>query len=130
MRHRLRSGSTLVEVVVAIVILTVGVLVMLGTSVAVDRLIVRGRRVTQAAQLGEQVLDSLRQKANDELPACSGVVSDLVGYSRQSVTVSWNVGALTATADLFERQLQVYLAYAADRRALVDTITTLLKCDA
>jgi Tfp pilus assembly protein PilV len=128
-RRRKVAGFTIVEVLIAIVILTVGILAMMGTSAAVNRLIVRGRRVTQAAQLGEQVLDSLRLKANDNLQACTGLVSSTTGYSQQAVSVTWNVGALTANANLFERQIQVYLTYAADRKTLADTITTILKCD-
>jgi Tfp pilus assembly protein PilV len=123
------AGFTIVEVLIAIVILTVGILAMMGTSAAVNRLIVRGRRVTQAAQLGEQVLDSLRLKANDNLQACTGLVSNTSGYTQQAVTVKWDVGALTANANLYERQIQVYLTYAADRKNLADTITTILKCD-
>ena len=122
-------GFTIVEVLIAIVILTVGILAMMGTSAAVNRLIVRGRRVTQAAQLGEQVLDSLRLKANDNLQTCTGLVSNTTGYSQQAVAVTWNVGALTANANLFQRQVQVYLTYVADQRNLSDTITTILKCD-
>ena len=123
------NGFTIIEVLVAISILTVGILAMMGTSAAVQRLITRGRRVTQATQLGEQVLDSLRLKANENLQSCTGLVSNTTGYSRQAVTVKWNVGALTANGSLFERQIQVYLTYAADRKNLADTITTVFKCD-
>ena len=123
------GGFTIIEVLVAICILTVGILAMMGTSAAVQRLITRGRRVTQATQLGEQVLDSLRLKANENLQSCTGLTSNTTGYSRQAVTVKWNVGALTANGSLFERQIQVYLTYAADRRNLADTLTTVFKCD-
>lgn len=125
-----RHGFTIVEVLVAIVILTVGIITMMGTSAAVQRLITRGRRVTQATQLGEQVLDSLRLKANEDLQTCTGLASNATGYSRQAVSVTWDVGALTAvTGTVSGRQVQVYLSYAADRKSLADTLTTFLKCD-
>lgn len=123
------AGFTIIEVLVAIMILTVGILAMMGTSAAVQRLITRGRRVTQATQLGEQVLDSLRLKANENLIACTGLTSNATGYSRQAVTVKWGVGALTPNGNVSERQVQVYLTYAADRKNLSDTITTIFKCD-
>ena len=124
------GGVTIIEVLVAICILTVGILAMMGTSAAVQRLITRGRRVTQATQLGGQVLDSLRLKANENLQACTGLVSNSTGYSRQAVTVKWEVGALTqVSGTISERQVQVYLTYAADRRNLADTLTTVFKCD-
>lgn len=125
-----RGGSTLVEVVVAIMVLTVGVLALAGTPAALDRLIVRGRRLTQAAQLGEQVLDSLRRQATGELRACSALRPDPVGYTQQSVRVSWDVGALTSSGGSRVRQVRVILTYAADRRVLADTVSTLLRCDA
>ena len=125
-----RGGFTIIEVLVAICILTVGILAMMGTSVAVQRLITRGRRVTQATQLGEQVLDSLRLKANENLQSCTGLVSNSTGYSRQAVTVKWAIGALTnINGNVYERQVQVFLTYAADRKNLADTITTVFKCD-
>ena len=125
-----REGFTIIEVLVAICILTVGILAMMGTSAAVQRLITRGRRVTQATQLGEQVLDSLRLKANENLQSCTGLVSNSTGYSRQAVTVKWAIGALTnINGNVYERQVQVFLTYAADRKNLADTITTVFKCD-
>ena len=71
-RAAVPNGFTIIEVLVAISILTVGILAMMGTSVAVQRLITRGRRVTQATQLGSQVLDSLRLKANENLQTPPG----------------------------------------------------------
>lgn len=124
-----RRGFTIPEVLIAILILTVGILALMSTSAAVSRLIIRGRRVTQATQLGGQVMDSLRLKANDNLQACTGLASNATGYTRQAVTVKWNVGALTANGNLFQRQVQVYLTYPTTRAALSDTLTTILKCD-
>ena len=124
-----RRGFTIPEVLIAILVLTVGILALMSTSAAVSRLIIRGRRVTQATQLGEQVMDSLRLKANDNLQACTGLVSNTTGYSRQAVLVKWNVGALTANGNVFERQVQVYMTYPTTRAALADTLTTVFKCD-
>ena len=124
-----RRGFTIPEVLVAVAILTVGILALMGTSVAVNKLIVRGRRVTQATQLAEQVLDSLRLVANSNLQACTGLTSNSTGYSRQGVTVNWSVGALTANANLYERQVTAIVTYTSSTRNLADTVTTVFKCD-
>ena len=124
-----RRGFTIPEVLIAILVLTVGVLALMSTSAAVSRLIIRGRRVTQATQLGEQVMDSLRLKANDNLQACTGLVSNSTGFSRQAVTVKWSIGALTPNGNVAERLVQVFLTYPTTRAALADTLTTVLKCD-
>ena len=131
MRVRNEQGFTIAEVVVAMFILVVGILAMMGTSTAVNKLITRGRRTTLATQLAEQVLDSLRLKANQNLIACTGIVANATGYNRQAVNVKWDVGALTAvTTTVSERQVWAIVTYATASHAdLVDTVTTVFKCD-
>ena len=126
-----QRGFTIAEVIVAMMILTVGVLAMMGTSAAVNRLIVRGRRTTLATQLAEQVLDSLRRVANANLVACTGLASNTTGYTRQAVQVQWVVGSLTANGNVSERQVQAILTYVTAGRAsaIQDTVTTVIKCD-
>lgn len=126
-----RRGFTVAEVIVAIMILTVGVLAMMGTSAAVNRLIVRGRRTTLATQLGEAVLDSLRRVANANLVACTGLTGNATGYSRQAVNVAWTVGSLTSNGNVSERQVSAIMTYVTAGRsaALADTLTTVIKCD-
>ena len=126
-----QRGFTIAEVIVAMMILTVGVLAMMGTSAAVNRLIVRGRRTTLATQLAEQVLDSLRRVANANLVACTGLAANATGYTRQGVQVQWTVGALTANGNISERQVAAILTYVTAGRsnAIKDTVTTVIKCD-
>jgi Tfp pilus assembly protein PilV len=130
---RSEDGFTIAEVIVAMFILVVGVLAMIGTSAAVNRLITRGRRTTLATQLAEQVLDSLRRVANANLVACTGLTSNTTGYTRQAVNVAWTVGALTANpnGNISERQVQAILTYVTSGRtnAIVDTVTSVIKCD-
>ena len=130
MSVRNESGFTIAEVVVAMMILVVGILAMMGTSTAVNKMIVRGRRTTLATQLAEQVLDSLRLKANANLIACTGIVANATGYARQAVTVKWDVGALTVNGNVSERQIWAIVTYpTAGHSSLVDTVTTVFKCD-
>ncbi len=126
-----RRGFTIAEVIVAMMILTVGVLAMMGTSAAVNRLIVRGRRTTLATQLAEQVLDSLRRVANANQVACTGLASNSTGYTRQGVQITWLVGSLTTTQNVSQRQVQAMLTYVTSGRsnAIQDTVTTVIKCD-
>ncbi|HWA40174.1 MAG TPA: hypothetical protein VG712_01090 [Gemmatimonadales bacterium] len=122
-----RDGLTLVEVLVAVWILTVGILALLGTSVSAQRLLTRGRRVTEAVQLGERVLDSLRRKAHEGPMPCAALASDPTGYSRRAVAVTWSIGA-RATDDDPGRLVQVILSYTADRARRSDTLTTVFAC--
>jgi prepilin-type N-terminal cleavage/methylation domain-containing protein len=60
---RTRSGFTLVEVLVAVTILTVGVVAMAGSTATVTRMINRGKVDTRAAQLATQRMEELRRIA-------------------------------------------------------------------
>lgn len=55
-----RAGITIVEVLVALVILTVGVLGLVTTTTLVTRMSVQGQRAAQAAIYAQQTLDSVR----------------------------------------------------------------------
>ncbi len=66
-----RSGFTLIEVMVAIVIMGVGILALLSTSALVTRMIGRGNMTTKATQLAQTRLEILRQQALASTPSCS-----------------------------------------------------------
>src|SRR5262249_11014653 len=55
-----RRGTTLIEVVVALFVLTVGLLALAGVGATVTRLTERGGRQTRAAALLPERLESLR----------------------------------------------------------------------
>ena len=64
-----RSGFTLIEVMVAIVILSVGVLGLISTSALVTRMIGRGNITTKATQQAQTRLEILRQQALSTTPS-------------------------------------------------------------
>ena len=53
-------GFTIVEVIIAIIVLTVGLLGMVTTSALVTRMIARGQRSANAANFASQRLEQLR----------------------------------------------------------------------
>src|SRR5256886_12722126 len=57
------QGFTIVEVIIAIIILTVGLLVLINSSALVTRMIAQGQRSAVAANDGARILDSLRAVA-------------------------------------------------------------------
>lgn len=58
---RNRQGFTLIEVIMAVVVLSVGVLGMLTTFALVTRMVGRGSSANRAANFAEQRLERLRQ---------------------------------------------------------------------
>lgn len=55
-----RSGFTIIEVLIAVTILTIGVLGMIGTSAAVTRMLSRGNRSSRAAFYAQERLERLQ----------------------------------------------------------------------
>ncbi len=57
------QGFTIVEVIIAIMVLTVGLLVLVNSSALVTRMIAQGQRSAVAATDAARILDSLRAVA-------------------------------------------------------------------
>jgi prepilin-type N-terminal cleavage/methylation domain-containing protein len=88
-----RGGFTLIEVIIAIVILAVGVMALLGSSAMVTRMIGAGKHSTQAVEVATRRLENLRRIAYSTTPPCtdgnfaSGTATG-TGY-----TEAWTVSA-------------------------------------
>lgn len=63
-------GFTLIEVLVAIVVLTIGIMALAGSSASVTRMIGRGKSETRAAQAATRRMEILRLAA-DVPPRCT-----------------------------------------------------------
>jgi len=63
-------GFTLIEVLVAIVVLTIGIIALAGSSSSVTRMIGRGKVETRAAQAAARRIETLRLAAEAH-PRCS-----------------------------------------------------------
>lgn len=124
-----KGGFTIPEVLIAVLILTVGILAMMGTSTAVQRLISRARRTTLATQVAEGVMDSLRLKANENLQACTGLVANGTGYTFQGITVTWGVDSRISVGNVGARTIRVVAVYPSMGRTMTDTLTSIFKCD-
>jgi prepilin-type N-terminal cleavage/methylation domain-containing protein len=70
MKHA-RLGFTLIEVLVAILVLGVGIVALAGTSGTVTRMIGRGKIETRAAQAASRRMETLRLAANATSPRCT-----------------------------------------------------------
>ena len=90
----MRHGFTLVELLVAIVVFTIGALALAGTAGLVAMHVGDGGRLTITAHIARSVLDSLRSQSCDRARSGSS--------SRGSVVTTWAVSrnARTATIDL------------------------------
>lgn len=95
-----RGGFTLIEVMIAIVILAIGVIALMGSSAMVTRMIGSGRHSTQAIEVATRRLENLRRAAYSTAVPCtdgafaSGAATG-TGYSER-----WTVGNVANFPDL------------------------------
>ena len=119
-----RLGFTLIEVLVAILVLGVGVLALVGTSAGVTRMIGRGGVETRAAQAASSRMETLRLAAQATSPRCTdpGFASGgpvLFG----GMTESWLISPGGRM-----RQVRVTITYQTLRGAREAVVETALTC--
>ena len=84
-----RDGFTLIEVLIAIGILSVGILALLQTATSITVMLRDGRLRTMASAIAASRIDNLRRAAASTTPTCASVT----GGSATSTngTESWTV---------------------------------------
>lgn len=121
---RARTGFTMVEVLIAVTILSVGVIAMAGTSAMVTRMIGRGKIDTRAAQLATLKMDSLRVAAYATTPRCTALANG-GPVTTGHVTLSWGV---VVTPNLTGRDVTVSALYNTVRGTHAEVLTTHIEC--
>src|SRR5262249_47232620 len=124
MISRFQRGFSLIEVLVAVVLLTVCVMALVGSSAMVSRMIGRGRGSTVAVQVATARLERLRRVAASTTPRCTSpqFVSDSTTTS--GISERWIVDSAAGLS----RQVSVILAYRDPRGLVRDTLRTTVLC--
>ena len=94
MKHGTEAGFTLVELMIAILVLVIGVMGLVGTSALVTRQINRSRMATIATEVGTRRLEQLKLAAvpNGATAACAAASFANGGpVTGRGVTESWTV---------------------------------------
>ena len=123
MHHFRERGFTLVEVLLAFVVLVVGVLALVGSSALASRMIGRGRAVTLAAHTATARVEWLRQLARSSSPPCT----DPRFGSDDSVSGGVHVRWVAAPAGGV-RPVLLAVDYRIPRGVAHDTLLTVLLC--
>lgn len=109
-------GFSLVEVIVAMVILTVGVLGLAASARAVSSLTTEGGRMSGAAAAASSQFEMLRAGTCSTMAGGTGTAAD--GYS-----LSWTV----ATSGLL-KQVTLAVSYSTGRKIRSTTFVTYISC--
>jgi type IV pilus modification protein PilV len=125
MKRRATKGFTIVEVLIAIVMLSIGVLALASSSGSTTRMMQYGRMKTDATAIAQSVLDSLRYFSEDASPKCSGLADGSLPANspKRGFTTAWDV---TASGDLVN--VMVTVAYRVGPRNKADTVTSSFFC--
>lgn len=117
-----RSGFTIVEVLVAIIILTTGLLAVAAGSGSVYRMLGSGRRSSAAAAVAQARLEALRRDANRTSPRCTALASGSA-TATAGITERWIV-----TGSGPSRTVQEIVTAPAARGTTTDTVFGTLEC--
>jgi len=120
-----RYGLTVAEALVAVVVLTVGVLALVGSAAQMSRMIGRGRHATVAAMAASARLERLRQIARSTSPPCASVEWRGGSAARGALTESWQL--LDATGVV--RRLQLIVSHRNAAGLSTDTIVSAVLCE-
>ena len=121
---RSAAGFTLVEVLVAIVVLGIGIVALVGSSAMVTRMIGRGKVETRAAQAASRRIEILRLAANSTSPRCTAAGFANGGpVTTNGVTESWTVPGAGKV-----RSVQVNVTYGTVRGSRTASLLTRIEC--
>jgi Tfp pilus assembly protein PilV len=110
-------GLTIVEVLVAILILTVGLVALTTTAASVTRMIGEGRRLTEVAALAAERMELLQAQPCPPVGAGTAV--------QGPYAVRWQVVGAVGKRD---RAIMVTVARATPRGTHTDTLRTVHTC--
>jgi prepilin-type N-terminal cleavage/methylation domain-containing protein len=125
MSVRTQRGFTLIEVMLAVVLLTVGVMALVGSSAMTARMIGRGKSSTLIGQRTSSRFDYLRQLAASTSPACTSPNFVAGDSTRYGVRETWTI---TQPAGPNTRMVELVLRYKAAGRPVADTVKTFILC--
>jgi prepilin-type N-terminal cleavage/methylation domain-containing protein len=124
MSVRNQRGFTLVEVLLAVVLLGIGVMALVGSSAMVTRMIGKGSQYTFVSQRASARFERLRQIAASTSPPCtSGAFASGNVTGANGISESWVVQASGT-----ERLVTVYLTYGTVKGTRADTVSATILC--
>ena len=120
------KGFTLVEMLIATMVLAVGVLALASSSGTVTRMVARGRSETVAVQIAERRIAMLRARATSTNPRCTHA-SLAAGTTTATTQGLAETTAVTLGPNL-ERNVAVTVAYKVGGATKTAAMSTSIFC--
>ena len=117
-----RGGFTIVEVLIAIIMLSIGVLALASSAGGITRMLSNGQRKTRSYAMASSVVDSLRRVAK---ATCGSLPASGSG-TRAGITTTWAVTNPTSTNTI--HQVTVLMSYSVGPFRKGDTLVANLYC--
>ena len=118
-----QSGFTIIEIIIAIIVLTVGILGMVTTAAMVTRMIARGQRSAEASAFAARRLE------RERVASCTAQNNGSETLSRGGVVVATNVWTYTNLGNLNYR-LKVKSTYrTTQNKSRSDSTETTISCN-
>jgi len=115
-------GFTIIEVLVAVLILTVGLLALASTAALVQRMVGQGGRFTEAANLANRQFETFRSQWTGT--NCAGAADG--SASEGGFTVAWRVTSVSAGR---ARRVQLTVTASTGRGTRTDTFYDTILCN-
>ncbi len=123
-RKRTQSGFTIIEIIIAIMVLTVGLLALVTTAALVTRMIARGQRSAVASMYAAQRAERMRPAACIPAQRVDGTDTLYTG----SNWVATNTWAFVDEGNLYYRVRVVTLYKTIKNQLRVDTLEMGVTC--
>jgi Tfp pilus assembly protein PilV len=117
-----RSGITIAEAVVAVLVLSVGILALVGSAALTNRMLADGRHSTRAGQVAAARIERLRQIAFSTAPACTGADWRSGSAGGPGITETWQI------VDPVGPARRVMVVVRSGRAGSSDTIVSGMLC--
>jgi len=126
------QGFTIIEIIIAIIVLTVGVLALVTTAALVTRMIARGQRSADASAFMARRVERLRAVASGQLTgACVAPLPGADTLYRGSNWVAFNTWTVTPVVGQAQNfRIKVVSTYkTVKNRVRRDSMETTFSCD-
>ncbi|MBA2457377.1 MAG: prepilin-type N-terminal cleavage/methylation domain-containing protein [Gemmatimonadales bacterium] len=120
-----QRGFTVIEVLIAVVLLTVGVMALAGSSAMVTRMIGRGRGSTVVAQVASSRADLLRRIAASTTPGCTSAGLASGADTSAGIVEQWTLQGNPGDGS---RDVDMRFSYRTPRGPETDTMRVTLYC--